>query len=245
VALAANDQVEQDFGKAMRIKPLNLVMAAAAAAVFAPLLNMPSASAGDLNKEIPAAASDPANPADTEVAVLAGGCFWGQQGVFEHVKGVTKVVAGYAGGEKKTAHYMMVSTSTTGHAESVQITFDPKEISFGQILRIYFSVAHDPTEVDRQGPDEGSQYRSEIFAASPEQEATAKAYIGQLDAAHIFPEPIATKVEPLQGFYAAEGYHQDYLLKHPNQPYIVFNDLPKQRNLQRLFPAMYTATRAP
>src|SRR5436305_1567758 len=159
----------------MGIKPLYLVMAAAAAAVVAPILSMPPASAGDLNKEIPAAASDPVNPADREIAVLAGGCFWGQQGVFEHVNGVTKVVAGYSGGGKQTANYDQVSDGTTGHAESVQITFDPRKVTFGQLLRIYFSVAHDPTELNRQGPDEGSQYRSEIFAASPEQEATARA----------------------------------------------------------------------
>jgi len=223
----------------MPIKPLHLVMAAAAAAVLAPVLNMPSASAGDLNKEIPAAASDPANKADKEVAVLAGGCFWGQQGVFEHVKGVTKVVAGYAGGEKKTARYMTVSTGTTGHAESVEITFDPKQVSFGQILRIYFSVAHDPTEVDRQGPDEGSQYRSEIFATSPEQAAAAKAYIAQLDAAHVFPAAIATKVEPLRGFYAAEDYHQDYLFHNPDAAYIKVNDLPKIKALERVWPQYF------
>ena len=223
----------------MPIKPLHLGMAAAAAAVLAPLLNMPSASAGDLNKEIPAAASDPANKADREVAVLAGGCFWGQQGLFEHVKGVTKVVAGYAGGEKKTARYRVVSTGTTGHAESVQITFDPKQVSFGQILRIYFSVAHDPTEVDRQGPDEGSQYRSEIFTTSPEQEAAAKAYIAQLDGAHIFRSPIATKVEPLQGFYAAEDYHQDYLFHYPDETYIKVNDLPKIEALKRVWPQYF------
>jgi peptide-methionine (S)-S-oxide reductase len=223
----------------MPIKPLHLVMAAAAAAVLAPMLNMPSASAGDLNKEIPAAASDPANPGAKEVAVLAGGCFWGQQGLFEHVKGVTKVVAGYAGGEKKTARYTVVSSGTTGHAESVQITFDPKQVSFGQILRIYFSVAHDPTEVDRQGPDEGSQYRSEIFTTSPEQEAAAKAYIAQLDAAHIFPAPIATKVEPLQGFYAAEDFHQDYLVHNPDAAYIKVNDLPKIAALERVWPQYF------
>ncbi|HEY8254294.1 MAG TPA: peptide-methionine (S)-S-oxide reductase MsrA [Rhizomicrobium sp.] len=223
----------------MPIKPLHLVMAAAAAAVLAPMLNMSSASAGDLDKEIPAAASDPANPADREVAVLAGGCFWGQQGLFEHVKGVTKVVAGYAGGEKKTARYMVVSSGTTGHAESVEITFDPKEVSFGQILRIYFSVAHDPTEVDRQGPDEGSQYRSEIFTTSPEQAAAAKAYIAQLDAAHIFPAPIATTVEPLQGFYAAEDYHQDYLFHNPDAAYIKVNDLPKIKALERVWPQYF------
>ena len=223
----------------MQIKPLYLVMAAAAAAIFAPMLNMSPASAGDLNKQIPAASDNPANPAPSEVAVLAGGCFWGQQGLFEHVKGVTKVVAGDAGGERKTAHYMTVSSGETGHAESVQITFDPKQVSFGDILRIYFSVAHDPTEVDRQGPDEGSQYRSEIFATSPQQEATAKAYIAQLEAAHIFPRPIATKVEPLQGFYAAEDYHQDYLVHNPDSTYIRVNDLPKIAALGRVWPQYF------
>jgi peptide-methionine (S)-S-oxide reductase len=223
----------------MPIKPLYLVMAAAAAAVFAPMLNMPSASAGDLNQQIPAATLDPANPAPMEVAVLAGGCFWGQQGVFEHVKGVTKVVAGYAGGDKKTARYGLVSTSTTGHAESVQITFDPKQVSFGQLLRIYFSVAHDPTELNRQGPDTGTQYRSEIFATSPDQEATAKAYIAQLDAAHIYPAPIATRIEPLKGFYAAEDYHQDYLVHNPDSTYIQVNDLPKIAALERVWPQYF------
>src|SRR3954462_2853472 len=159
----------------MRLAPL--FAAAALIGLAVPAL------AGDLDKPIPAPALAPANSAASEVAVLAGGCFWGQQGLFEHVKGVTKVVAGYAGGEKKTARYMRVSTGTTGHVKSVLITFDPEQVSFGQILRIYFSVAHDPTEVNRQGPDEGSQYRSEIFTTSSEQEAAAKAYIAQLDAA--------------------------------------------------------------
>jgi len=223
----------------MGIKPLYLVMAAAAAAVVAPMLGMPPASAGDLNKEIPAAATDPANPADREVAVLAGGCFWGQQGLFEHVKGVTKVVAGYAGGAKATADYDKVSSGTTGHAESVQITFNPKEVSFGTLLRIYFSVAHDPTEVNRQGPDTGTQYRTEIFASSPEQEAAAKAYIAQLEAAKIFAKPIATKVEPLKAFYAAEDYHQDYLVHNPDSAYIRVNDLPKIAALERVWPQYF------
>ncbi len=222
----------------MRVKPLYLAMAALAAACAAPLLSS-HVLAVDLNKEIPAALSDPANPATTEVAVLAGGCFWGQQGVFEHVKGVTKVVAGYSGGEKKTAHYDLVSDGDTGHAESVQITFDPRQVTFGQLLRIYFSVAHDPTEVNRQGPDEGSQYRTEIFAASPEQEATARAYIAQLDAAHIFAAPIATKIEPLKGFYRAEDFHQDYWVRNPNSAYIRINDLPKIAALKRVWPDYY------
>jgi peptide-methionine (S)-S-oxide reductase len=222
----------------MTIKPLYLVMAAAAAVAFLPQL-VSRTYAGDLNKEIPAAASDPANPGFSEVAVLAGGCFWGQQGVFEHVNGVTKVVAGYSGGGKQTANYDQVSDGTTGHAESVQITFDPRKVTFGQLLRIYFSVAHDPTELNRQGPDEGSQYRSEIFAASPEQEATARAYIAQLEAAHVFAAPIVTKVEPLKAFYQAEDYHQDYLFLNPDAAYIRVNDLPKIAALKRVWPSYY------
>ena len=224
----------------MTLKPLYLVMAAAAAAVAAPLL-VSHASAGDLDKQIPAAVTDPADPASSEVAVLAGGCFWGQQGLFEHVKGVTKVVAGYSGGERDTARYGLVSTGTTGHAESVQITFDPHQVTFGQILRIYFSVAHNPTELNRQGPDEGTQYRSEVFAASPEQETTARAYIAQLDAAHVFAGPIATRVEPLKGFYAAEDYHQDYLVQNPDSAYIRINDLPKIEALKQVWPELYRA----
>ena len=224
----------------MALKPLYLMMALAATTVFAPLWTG-RASAGDLDKEIPGAAADPVNPASSEVAVLAGGCFWGQQGLFEHVKGVTKVVAGYSGGERDTARYRLVSSGTTGHAESVQITFDPRQVTFGQILRIYFSVAHDPTEVNRQGPDEGSQYRSEIFAASPEQQSTAQAYIAQLDAAHVFASPIATKVEPLKGFYPAEDYHQDYLVQNPDSSYIRINDLPKIEALKQVWPDFYRA----
>jgi len=210
----------------------------AAMALSVPLL-FSRASAGDLDKEIPAAATDPANTGEREVAVLAGGCFWGQQGLFEHVKGVTKVVAGYSGGGKATAIYDRVSDGDTGHAESVQITFDPRQVSFGQILRIYFSVAHDPTELNRQGPDTGTQYRSEIFTTSPEQETTARAYIAQLDAAHVFAAPIATKVEPFKAFYAAEDYHQDYLVKNPDSVYIRVNDLPKIAALKRVWPDWY------
>jgi peptide-methionine (S)-S-oxide reductase len=195
--------------------------------------------AADLDKPIPAPGSDPASAAASETAVLAGGCFWGQQGVFEHVKGVTKVVAGYSGGAKNTATYDQVTTETTGHAESVQITFDPKQVSFGRLLQIYFSVAHDPTEVNRQGPDEGTSYRSEIFAATPAQVATANAYIAQLNAARLFSRPIATKVEPLKGFYPAEAYHQDFLVNNPTYPYIVFNDLPKIASLKRVWPQYY------
>jgi len=220
----------------MTTKPLYLVMAVAAMALAVPLL---SSHAGELNAEIPAALADPAGQATTEVAVLAGGCFWGQQGVFEHVKGVTKVVSGYSGGEAKTANYDQVSEGDTGHAEAVQITFDPRQVTFGQLLKIYFSVAHDPTELNRQGPDEGTQYRSGIFTASQEQEQTAKAYIAQLDSAHVFAAPIATKVEPLKAFYPAEDYHQDYLVKNPRASYIVINDLPKIAALKRVWPALY------
>jgi peptide-methionine (S)-S-oxide reductase len=202
-------------------------------------LLMSAASADDLDQKIAAPALDPANAATSETAVLAGGCFWGQQGVFEHVKGVTKVVAGYSGGAKETATYPQVTTETTGHAESVQITFDPKQISFGKILQIYFSVAHDPTELNRQGPDQGTSYRSEIFAASPDQEKTARAYVAQLGAAHIFTGPIVTRIETLKAFYPAEAYHQDFLVHNPTQPYIVFNDLPKLAALKKVWPEYY------
>ena len=198
-----------------------------------------AAQAEDLDKKIPAPTLDPADGAASETMVLAGGCFWGQQAVFEHVKGVVRVVAGYSGGAKETATYPQVTTETTGHAESVEITFNPRVVSFGKLLQIYFSVAHDPTELNFQGPDEGSSYRSEIFFASPEQEKTARAYIAQLGTAHVFAQPIVTKVEKLKGFYAAEGYHQDYLIQHPTQPYIVYNDLPKLAALKEVWPDLY------
>jgi peptide-methionine (S)-S-oxide reductase len=173
--------------------------------------------------------------------VVAGGCFWGVQGVFQHVDGVINAVSGYAGGSKDTADYAKVSNSWTGHAESVQITFDPRKISYGRILQIYFSVAHDPTELNRQGPDEGPQYRSVIFPTSAEQARVALAYIEQLDAAKIFPAPIVTSIEPNRAFFPAEDYHQDYLTRNPMNPYIVINDLPKVANLKHLFPAAYRA----
>ena len=215
------------------MKIASLFAAAAALALVA------SARAEDLDTKIPAPLLDPANTASSETVVLAGGCFWGQQAVFEHVKGVTKVVAGYSGGAKETATYPQVITETTGHAEAVQITFDPRQVSFGTLLQIYFSVAHDPTQLNFQGPDEGTSYRSEIFAASPAQEKTARAYIAQLGAAHVFSQPIVTKVGALKGFYAAEAYHQDYLIHNPTQPYIVINDLPKVENLKRAYPDIY------
>jgi peptide-methionine (S)-S-oxide reductase len=185
--------------------------------------------------------AEPASTSPTETTVVAGGCFWGVQGVFQHVEGVKNAVSGYAGGEKKTAVYETVGTGRTGHAESVKITFDPKKISYGKILQIYFSVAHDPTQLNRQGPDSGTQYRSAIFPTNEEQAKVAKAYIAQLDAAKAFHKPIVTKIEPGHEFYPAEGYHQDFLVLHPNYPYIVYNDLPKVRNLQRLFPDIYRA----
>jgi peptide-methionine (S)-S-oxide reductase len=176
-----------------------------------------------------------------QVAVLSGGCFWGVQGVFEHVKGVRKVWAGYAGGNQATAHYELVSTGTTGHAESVQVEFNPAQISYGQILRIFLSVATDPTQVNRQFPDEGPQYRSEIFYRTPTQNAIAVRYIAQLAAAKSFPRPIATRVDPDTGFFRAEEHHQDYLVHHPNQPYIAIYDMPKISRLRSEFPAAFRA----
>jgi len=202
------------------------------------------ARADAINKVIPAASVDaPKSSAPaSETAVLAGGCFWGMQGVFEHVRGVSKVIAGYSGGAKATAFYEMVGTEVTGHAESIQIMFDPRVVSFGEILRVYFSVAHDPTELNRQGPDSGTSYRSEIFFATPMQEKIARAYVAQLSSAHIFAAPIVTKIEKLNGFYRAESYHQDFLIHNPNYPYIVYNDLPKIDALKRVLPTMYRDT---
>jgi peptide-methionine (S)-S-oxide reductase len=174
----------------------------------------------------------------SETVVLAGGCFWGVEAVFDAVKGVSEAVAGYAGGSKANAHYEIVSTGTTGHAESVQVTYDPTQISIGQLLKIYFSVAHDPTELNRQGPDEGTQYRSEIFYTSDEQKRIAEAYIQQLNAAKVFRSPIVTKVAPLQAFYRAEEYHQHYVEHNPHQPYVAYNDLPKLTNLRSEFPEL-------
>jgi peptide-methionine (S)-S-oxide reductase len=173
-----------------------------------------------------------------QTAVLAGGCFWGVEAVFEQLAGVSDVVSGYAGGSSATAHYQVVSTGTTGHAESVKITFDPARISYGQLLKIFFAIAHDPTELNRQGPDEGTQYRSAIFYETPEQKTVAEAYIQQLEAARVFPRHIVTQVVPLQGFYPAEAYHQNFLDNNPTYPYIVYNDLPKLAHLKKQFPEM-------
>jgi peptide-methionine (S)-S-oxide reductase len=175
----------------------------------------------------------------TETAVLAGGCFWGMQSVFEHVRGVRRVWAGYSGGNANTAQYEVVSEGNTGHAESVKIAFDPAVISYGQLLKIYFAVAHDPTTLNRQGPDAGTQYRSEVFYANPEQKKIAESYIAQLNAAKVFDTSIVTMVQPLAGFYPAEDYHQDYARKHPENMYILVNDAPKVARLKQAFPGMY------
>jgi peptide-methionine (S)-S-oxide reductase len=196
-------------------------------------------SAAEDAHAVPPPTLDETATAPTETAILAGGCFWGVQGVYQHVEGVISAVSGYAGGNKKTAEYETVSTGATGHAESVRVTFDPRKISYGRILQIYFSVAHDPTELNRQGPDTGTQYRSALFPTDPEQARIAAAYIAQLDQAHAFRSPIVTKIEPGRAFYPAEAYHQDYLTRHPNQPYIAINDVPKIENLQRLLPDFY------
>ena len=174
----------------------------------------------------------------TETAVLAGGCFWGMESVFEHVKGVTNVVSGYAGGSARDANYDRVSSEGTGHAEAVRISFDPAQISYAQLLQIYFTVAHDPTEIDRQGPDVGHSYRSAIFPQTPQQAAFAKAFIARLGTAHVYKAPIATKIES-GGFYPAEAYHQGFARLHPYYPYIVINDRPKVAALQKRFPALY------
>lgn len=187
----------------------------------------------------PPAADAAATNEESQTVVLAGGCFWGVQAVFQHTKGVIKAVSGYAGGTKDTARYQIVSSGATGHAEAVQITYDPRQISFGRILQIYFSVAHDATQLNRQGPDEGTQYRSAIFFANPEQQRVAQAYIAQLDKAGTFKQPIVTQLTKFEAFYPAEAYHQDYATMHPENPYIFYNDLPKVENLKKLFPDLY------
>jgi peptide-methionine (S)-S-oxide reductase len=214
----------------------NTIRILAAATLFA--LGTGFAQADETDRALPAPATDEMNAPASETAVLAGGCFWGMQGVFQHVKGVTQVLAGYSGGAAGTAQYETVSTGTTGHAESVKIVFNPKVVSYGTILRLYFSVM-DPTTLDYQDPDEGTQYRSEIFADGPEQTRVAKAYIAQLSKAHAFDAPIVTQVGSFRAFYAAEGYHQNYLLDHPDQMYIAINDLPKIVKLKSLYPALY------
>jgi peptide-methionine (S)-S-oxide reductase len=225
----------------MRRNPFSrfaLGAAAIGALAIAAFAIMPSRAAEDAVK-IPPPAADAQAADGIQTAVLAGGCFWGVQGVFQHTAGVTSAVSGYAGGSVTNPSYEQVSSGTTGHAESVQVKYDPKKISYGKILQIFFSVAHDPTQLNRQGPDSGTQYRSAIFTTSDEQKKVADAYIAQLNAARVYGKPIVTKVGPLQGFFAAEGYHQDYLTLHPNQPYIAYNDIPKVENLKKMFAENY------
>jgi peptide-methionine (S)-S-oxide reductase len=217
---------------------LSLCAAAIGALAITALEVVPSLAAEDA-VIIPAPAVDVQAASGIQTAVLAGGCFWGVQGVFQHTAGVVNAVSGYAGGNKATADYNMVSSGTTGHAESVEVKYDPKKISYGKILQIFFSVVHDPTQLNRQGPDSGTQYRSAIFTTNDEQKKIADAYIAQLNAAKVYRKPIVTKVGPLEGFFPAEAYHQDYLTLHPNQPYIAYNDLPKVENLKKIFAENY------
>lgn len=204
------------------------------------LLGLSTGAVAEQAVVLPAPAVDnPKAAGPLQTAVLAGGCFWGVQGVFQRLKGVRQVVSGYSGGDKGTANYETVSSGGTGHAESVLIAFDPNEVSYGQILQVFFSVVHDPTQLNRQGPDTGTQYRSDIFYNGDRQKEIATAYIAQLEKTKRFPAPIVTRVDPLTGFYAAESYHQNFLLSHPTHPYIVINDLPKVRNFQQTFPDWY------
>jgi len=212
-----------------------LILAAAGAAFW----QSPAVSAEDA-VVIPPPALDEKAASGSEKAIFAGGCFWGVQGVFQHVKGVSKAVSGYAGGSAENAVYETVGTGRTGHAESVEITYDPAKVTYGQLLQVYFSVAHNPTQLNYQGPDSGTQYRSTIFAESGEQKKIAESYIAQLDKAKVFSAPIVTTLETGKTFYPAENYHQDFLTLNPTYPYIVYNDLPKVANLKALFPALYS-----
>ena len=213
--------------------------------LFAALLSITACNAkasSRASSPVPAPAQDAPRAASPgqQTAVVSGGCFWGVQAVFQHVKGVIRATSGYSGGSAKTAEYETVSTGETGHAESVEIVYDPSQITYGELLRVFFSVAHDPTQLNRQGPDQGTQYRSSIFYANDEQKHIAEAYIAQLDKAGVFPRPIATQVVPLQAFYPAEAYHQNYAALHPYQPYIAINDAPKVEHLRQEFPDLYT-----
>ena len=217
-----------------------LIVAALLLAALA-IRTMPAASQEGLALPAPAVDITPGQ-ASSAVAVVAGGCFWGVQAVFQHVKGVSNAVSGYAGGAKSTATYEQTNDGTTGHAESVQIIYDPRQVSYGQLLHVFFSVAHDPTQLNRQGPDTGTQYRSTIFPADAEQAAVAKAYIAQLDHSRAFKKRIVTTIEMDRPFYTAETYHQDFLVRNPRHPYIVYHDLPKIENLKRLFPDLFRTT---
>jgi peptide-methionine (S)-S-oxide reductase len=218
------------------------VISAALAIAVAATMIVALRSQHEKGRAIPPPAADAASsPTASEIAVFAGGCFWGVQGVYQHIKGVTSAVSGYAGGPGSTALYEMVVTGDTGHAESVEVTFDPRQVSYGQLLQVFFSVAHDPTTLNRQGPDVGTQYRSAIFPKNEEQARVARAYIAQLNAARVFEAPIVTRVESRHAFYRAEAYHQDYMTRHPNDLYIVINDRPKVEDVKRLFPSLYRA----
>ena len=217
-----------------------LLAAMGAACLVAIGLHFGQAGAAEPSVVIPAPSVDePAAARHAETAVFAGGCFWGVQGVFQHVRGVTSAVSGYSGGAGATAHYEQVGTGSTGHAESVQVTFDPQVVSYGKLLQVYFSVAHNPTELNYQGPDHGTQYRSAVFPLDDQQRKVATAYIAQLDAAKAFPRPIVTRVEAYKGFFPAEGYHQNFLALNPDYPYIAYNDLPKVAELKKVFPGEY------
>ena len=212
-----------------RMLPVSIILATIACHASSAAVKLPD----------PAVDETLSKTASSQTVVLAGGCFWGIQAVFKHVKGVSSATSGYSGGAANTAQYETVSTGRTGHAESVKVVYDPSQISFGQILKVFFSVAHDPTELNRQGPDEGTQYRSAIFFSTEEQRRVARAYIDQLDGTKTFARPIVTQVVALQAFYPAEGYHQDYAEHHPNEPYIAINDLPKVDHLKQILPELY------
>jgi peptide-methionine (S)-S-oxide reductase len=231
----------------MTFRPRKLIRAAAPAAVAAVLIagftcSRANAGAHDaVTLPAPAVDAPRASKPGKQTVVFAGGCFWGVQAVFQHVKGVSEATSGYAGGAADTASYPQVSTGATGHAESVRVTFDPAQVTFGQLLKVFFSVAHDPTELNHQGADEGTQYRSAVFFTTPDQRRVTEAYVAQLDRAKVFPDRIVTQVVPLPAFYPAEAYHQDYAAHHPDEPYIMFNDAPKVTHLRQLFPDLYRA----
>lgn len=219
---------------------LLMTIASSVVLLSSAILWQPKAFSAEEAVRIPAPALENSPTGSTpQRAIFAGGCFWGVQGVFQHVKGVQRAVSGYSGGAASTASYELVSRGNTGHAESVEVTFDPAQVSYGTLLQIFFSVVHDPTQLNRQGPDTGAQYRSAIFVTSPAQLKTAQAYVAQLDAAHLYPKPIVTRIEDKASFYPAELYHQDFMTENPRHPYIVFNDLPKVDNLKRLFPERF------
>jgi peptide-methionine (S)-S-oxide reductase len=218
---------------------MNRILMAVAALALAAWGFLGSGFAAEKAVKLPPPLQDEHATDAVETAVFAGGCFWGVQAVFQHTKGVLSAVSGYAGGDKSSAHYEQVGSGRTGHAESVQVTYDPKQVSFGTLLQVYFSVAHDPTTLNRQGPDVGSQYRSAVFYRNADQKRVTDSYIAQLDAAKVFPARIVTEVRPLTGFYPAEAYHQDYATLHPDSPYIATFDLPKIANLKATLPQLY------